>query len=408
MKLLLIHQAFQLESGAGGTRHFEFGKHFVSQSDENQFVVVASNLNYMDAKRTPESDRRKIVDGVECVRAKIPQFIHKGYFWRTMAYVAYMTSSALVALREKNVDVVMGTSPSLFQATSAALVAWIRRKPFLLEVRDLWPDFAIDMGVLKSKVLIKIARWVESFIYWRADKFLVNSPAYVDYLVDRGISPELITLIPNGVDPDMFSVSDEAQSAGKAIRKELELENNFVVTYAGAIGQANDIPTIVRAAERLVDHPSIKFLIVGGGKAEAEVRQLIETKGLKNIVMPGSRPKNEMSGVLAGSDVCVATLLNIKMFRTVYPNKIFDYMAAGKPIALGIDGVIREVVEAADGGKFFEPGNDEQLAETLLWMKNNQDDSLKMGQRARKYVVEHFNRHAHSAEFVSLVQSLQN
>ena len=245
MKVLLIHQAFQPESGAGGTRHFEFGKEFVKH--DNEFVVVASNVSYMDGKQIPKEDRRKTIAGVEVVRARIPHFIHKGYIWRSIAFVAYMLSSFWAGIREPKVDLVMGTSPSLFQATSAAFVALFRRKPFLLEIRDLWPDFAIDMGVLKSKILIRIARWVESFIYWRADHILVNSPAYVDYMINRGIDPKKVSLIPNGVDPAMFDIDAD----GKRIRKELGLEDKFVVTYAGAIGQANDIPTIVRAAERL-------------------------------------------------------------------------------------------------------------------------------------------------------------
>jgi len=398
MKVLLIHQAFQPESGAGGTRHFEFGKAFVKHG--NEFVVVASNVNYMDAKR--DDQRRTTLSGVDVVRVRIPHFIHKGYLWRCVAYVVYMLNSFWAGIREPKIDLVMGTSPSLFQATSAALVALFRRKPFLLEVRDLWPDFAIDMGVLKSKVLIILARWVESFIYWRADHILVNSPAYVDYMHDRGIDSRKVSLIPNGVDPAMFDVDAD----GGRIRQELGLEDKFVVTYAGAIGQANDFLTIVRAAERLADDPEIRFLILGGGKAEGKVKQLIEGKGLTNIVMPGTRPKSEMSEVLAASDICVATLLNIPMFKTVYPNKIFDYMAAGKPIIMGIDGVIRAVVEKSDCGRFITPGDDQQLADSVRWMKENFDQAQEMGRRGRCYVSEHFNRDVQSAEFLKLAKSL--
>ena len=398
MKVLLIHQAFQPESGAGGTRHFEFGKAFVKH--DNEFVVVASNVNYMDAKR--DDQRRSTLSGVDVVRVSIPHFIHKGYLWRCLAYVVYMLNSFWAGVREPNVDLVMGTSPSLFQAISAAFVAMFRRKPFLLEIRDLWPDFAIDMGVLKSKPLIKIARWVESFIYWRADHILVNSPAYVNYMTDRGIDSEKVSLIPNGVDPAMFDVDAD----GIRVRQELGLEDKFVVTYAGAIGQANDISTIVRAAERLTDDPGIRVVLLGGGKAEAKVKKLIEEKGLTNVLMPGTRPKSEMSEVLAASDVCVATLLNIPMFKTVYPNKIFDYMAAGKPIIMGIDGVIREVVEKSDCGRFITPGDDQQLADSIRWMKDNFDQAREMGKRGRRYVSEHFNRDVQSAEFMELAQSL--
>jgi len=315
----------------------------------------------------------------------------------------YMFSTFGIAIRERKVDLVMGTSPSLFQATSAAFVALLKRKPFLLEIRDLWPDFAIDMGILKSRYLIMIARWVESFIYWRANHILVNSPAYIDYLVTRGIKREKVSLIPNGVDPAMFDI----QTKGTGVRKELGLEDCFVVTYAGAIGQANDIQTIVRAAERLaLEDPGIRFLIVGGGKVQEDIRQLIVEKDLSNVMMIGTRPKSEMSHILAASDACVATLMNIPMFKTVYPNKIFDYMAAGKPIALGIDGVIREVVEKSECGLYFEPGDDKQLAETIRWMKKEGDEAQKMGNRGKDYVYKHFNRDVHAAEFHTLTHSL--
>ena len=401
MKLLLIHQAFQAESGAGGTRHFEFGRRFVKAA--NQFVVIASDRSYMDAEQVHDSKRRKTINGVEIVFAGTPQFIHRGYFWRSVAYLMYMINTFGIAIRERYVDLVMGTSPSLFQATSAAFVALLKRKPFLLEVRDLWPDFAIEMGVLRSRILITIARWVESFIYWRADHILVNSPAYVDYMLDRGIHREKVSLIPNGVDPAMF----DEQADGTCIRKELGLEDCFVVTYAGAIGQANDIPTIIRAAKRLASsHTEIRFLIVGGGKAQEEIRQLVAQENLANVLLVGTRPKSEMSHILAASDVCVATLLNIPMFKTVYPNKVFDYMAAGKPIALGIDGVIREVVEKSECGLFFEPGDDLQLADTITWMKKEFDEAKKMGRRGRHYVSKHFNRNVQSAEFLTLTRTL--
>jgi len=401
MKLLLIHQAFQTESGAGGTRHFEFGQRFVRAG--NLFVVVASDKNYMNAEQIGESRRRSTINGITVVYARTPHFIHKGYLWRSVAYLLYMFSTFWIAMRERKIDLVMGTSPSLFQAFSAASVAMLKRKPFLLEIRDLWPDFAIDMGIVKSRFLIMIARQVESFIYWRADHILVNSPAYIDYMLGRGISREKVSLIPNGVDPAMFNT----KSDGRSFRREFDLENCFVATYAGAVGQANDISTIVNAAERLaVSDPEIRFLIVGGGKAQEEIKKLIADKNLSNVLMVGTRPKSEMSRILAASDVCVATLLNIPMFKLVYPNKVFDYMAAGKPIVLGIDGVIRDVVEKSKCGLFFDPGDDGKLAESIKWMKEDLDEAKRMGTRGRAYVAEHFNRDVHSREFLALTQSL--
>lgn len=402
MKILLIHQAFQSMQGAGGTRHYEFSQRCIDRGHE--FVVVASDVSYLDAKKFDKSRASEVVDGVKIIRASTPSYIHRGFAWRILAFIVYMFSSFWSAFREKNVDLVMGTSPSLFQALSAAWVAMLKRRPFLLEVRDLWPDFAIEMGILKSRVLIFLAKRVESFLYWRAKHILVNSPAYVDYLIEKGIKPEKISLISNGVDPAMF----EGEANPQRIREEFGLQDKYVITYAGAIGPANDIPTIVRGAARLTDHPQIHFLLVGGGKALEEVKKLVEEKGLTNVTLTGVRQKSEMADVLAASDACVATLQNIPMFKMTYPNKIFDYMAARRPIVLGIDGVIREVVEKGKGGIFVQPGDDEKLAEAVLWMHDHPQEAKQMGVTGSQYVKQHFNRENHANEFCDLIERVLN
>ncbi len=400
MKILLIHQAFQTLGGAGGTRHYEFAQHCIEQGHE--FVVVASDVSYLDARKMDKSRAVEVVDNIKIKRASTPTYIHHGFFWRIIAFFVYMFSSFWSAIREPKVDLVMGTSPSLFQGFSAAWVAIFKRRPFLLEVRDLWPDFAIEMGILNSKILIFMAKRVESFIYWRAKHILVNSPAYVDYLVERGIKPEKISLIPNGVDPKMF----EGEADPDRIRNEFSLNEKYVVTYAGAIGPANDIPTIVRGAELIKDKTDIHFLLVGGGKALEEVKALVAEKNLDNITIAGVRQKSEMSDFLAASDACVATLQNIPMFKMTYPNKIFDYMAAKKPIVLGIDGVIRKVVEDGEGGIFVQPGDEQQLADAVVWMFENQTKANEMGVSGSAYVAQHYNREHHAAEFCNLIEKV--
>lgn len=293
----------------------------------------------------------------------------------------------------------MGTSPPIFQAVSAWLVAALRRRPFLLEIRDLWPEFAIDMGVLKNPALIWLSRWLERFLYGRATHLLVNSPAYRDYLVERGVPAVKISLIANGVDPDMF----DPAATGEALRQELGLNGQFVVTYAGALGLANDIPTLLRAAGRLRDYPGIHFLLVGDGKERPDLETLARQLRLPNVTFAGSRPKSDMPAILAASDACTAILQNIPMFRTTYPNKVFDYMAAGRPTILAIDGVIRQVVDNARGGVFVPPGDDAALAEAILRLSRQPAKARQMGQAARAYVATHFNRHDQAQAFADLV-----
>lgn len=174
----------------------------------------------------------------------------------------------------------------------------------------------------------------------------------------------------------------------------------------GALGLANDIPIILRAANHLRDQPQIHFLLVGDGKERANLEALTHQLQLPNVIFTGSRPKSEMPEILAASNACIATLKDIPMFRTPYPNKVFDYMAAGRPIILAIDGVIRQVVEAVDGGIFVPPGDDVALANAVRTLSQDTKRARAMGMTARAYVIEHFNRHQQALQFAELVQRL--
>jgi len=405
MRILIIHQWFATPSEPGGTRHFELTSKLVERG--HQCAIVASNLSYVTGGKIIDGRGLVVeqsVGGLRILRAYAYPSVHRSFTGRLVSFFSFMATSVWAALRVKDVDLVMGTSPPLFQAVSAWLVALLRRRPFLLEIRDLWPEFAIDIGVLKNPVLIKLSRWLERFLYGRATHFLVNSPAYRDYLVDKGIAPERISLIANGVDPDMF----QPQADGQSVRQQLRLDGKFVVTYAGALGMANDIETILRAASQLRDDRSIHFLFVGGGKEQANLQKLAQSLNLENVTFAGGRNKNEMPEILAASDACLATLKNIPMFRTTYPNKVFDYMAAARPTILAIDGVIRDVVENAEGGIFVPPGDATALAEAVRSLRADPDRGRSMGLSARRYVQEHFNRHRQADDFADLLEHLSH
>lgn len=403
LSVLLIHQAFVPPNEPGGTRHYELGRHWVEQG--NQFTIVTGDCNYLTGKSSVKKKglvEVQDLDGVRVLRAYTYPSLHKSYAWRVVAFFSFMATSILVSLRSGPVDLVMGTSPSLFQAASAWIVSLLRRRPFLLEIRDLWPEFAIDMGVLKNPVLIRLSRWLERFLYSRATHILVNSPAYRDYLLTKGIPAAKVSVIPNGVDPAMFN----PEARGERTRAAWNLGDKFVVTYAGALGQANDIATIIGAAENLRDYPNIHFLLAGDGKERPKLEQLVQATKLSNVTFTGSRPKSEMTDLLGASDACVATLQNIALFKTTYPNKIFDYMAAGRPTILGIDGVIRDVVEQAQGGIFVTPGDHAALASAVLELERDRPRAQQMGRNAREYVVRHFNRHDQATQFVNLLTRL--
>ena len=400
MHILLIHQAFALPNEPGGTRHYELAHYCATQG--HNFTIIASNLSYLTGRPVSgrgEAIAEENVGGVRVLRTSISPVLHRSFFWRIVAFLSFMVKSIRTAKQARQADLIIGTSPPIFQAVSAWLVAAMRRRPFLLEIRDLWPEFAVDLGVLKNPVLIALSRGLERFLYARATHLLVNSPAYRDYLLRKGISPQKVSLVPNGVDPDMF----DPQARGQQTRSTFKLDGKFVVTYAGALGLANDAETILRAAAVLKDDRDVHFLLVGDGKERANLEALAGSLQLTNVAFTGSRPKTEMADILAASDVCTATLKDIPMFRTTYPNKVFDYMAAGRPTVLAIDGVIREVIEAAGGGICVPPGDSDALAAAIRTLAHDRVRAKAMGEAARAYVIEHFNRHYQSRQFLDLI-----
>ena len=400
MLTILIHQAFVSKDEPGGTRHYELGRRLVEQGQE--FTVVASDVSYQTGKRIVQKTQLMTEtneDGIRVLRAFTYSALHKSYFSRVISFLSFMMTSVLVGARAGRPDVIMGTTPPIFQAVSAWLLSLLRRRPFLLEVRDLWPEFAIDIGLLKNPVLIRVARWLENFLYAHADHLLVNSPAYRDYLIHKGIPARKISFIPNGVDPGMFEPARRAEQ----FRQKLMLDGKFVATYAGAIGMANDLEVLIEAAEYLKERHDIHILIVGDGKERKRLEAETRRRELTNLTFAGSYPKSQMEEVLAASDACIAILRNIPMFTTTYPNKVFDYMAAGRPTVLAIDGVIRDVVEAARGGVFVQPGNPQLLAEAIARLADNPEDARNMGLNARYYVAEHFNRDDHAAQLANLI-----
>lgn len=403
MKILLINQVFVSPDEPGHTRHFEMGQFLKTRGHE--LVIVASDLNYQTGQRTVERRglyAEQVFDGVRVLRSYIYPAIHRSYFWRVIAFFSFMFSSIWTALRVNDLDLVLGTTPPIFQAVSAWVVAALRRKPFLLEVRDLWPEFGISMGVLKNPVIIALSRWLEMFLYKRATHILVNSPAYREYMLAKGVPENKVTYIPYGTDVDMFNPSID----GSSIRDELGVQDKFVILYAGALGQANDIDTLLRAAERLKKEEKIRFVLYGDGKERTRLEAEAKIKNLSNVIFAGTRPKKDMPRIVASADACLAILQDIPAFRTTYPNKVFDYMAAGRASVIVIDGITRKLIELSQGGVYVHPADDAMLAQKILELAQNPKRVNEMGANAREYLVKNLDRRDKLNETLGLFEKL--
>jgi glycosyltransferase involved in cell wall biosynthesis len=193
---------------------------------------------------------------------------------------------------------------------------------------------------------------------------------------------------------------------GQDFRRKHRLENKYVALYAGAHGMSNDLEVLLEAAGRLIDQPEVAIVLLGDGKEKPHLQALVSEKDLHNVFFIPSVPKDEMSGALAAADVCIAILKPVEMYKTVYPNKVFDYMAAGRPVILAIDGVIRDVVESAQCGIVVPPGDAESLANAIRLLAKSPKKGLTLGQNGRRYVETYFDRAVVAEKLNQLLESI--
>jgi glycosyltransferase involved in cell wall biosynthesis len=402
MHILLIHQAFAAIDEPGGTRHHEFARELVRQG--HQVTIIASPVSYLTGasggKRNPWVQKQVDDCGVTILRTYTYPAFHRSFFHRVIGFISFMVSSFCAGINVRKVDLVWGTSPPIFQGVTAWLLARLKRVPFLFEVRDLWPAFAIGVGVLKQPILIRLSLWLERFLYGHADRVMVNSPGYLEHVRARGA--KTVELVPNGADPAMFNPDGK----GEAFRQKFGLEGDFIALYAGAHGLSNDLGVVLAAAEKLADLEHLKIVFLGDGKEKQHLMDRAQEMGLKNLLFVPSLPKNEMAEALAASDACIAILKPLDLYQTTYPNKVFDYMAAGRPVILAIDGVIREVIERAQAGIFTEPGNAGEMSEGIRRLYQDRSLAVQMGKNGRQYLIDHFSRREMSERLTRILREM--
>ena len=395
MHILLIHQAFATINEPGGTRHHELARYLVQRG--HRVTIIASSVSYITGKKSSADEKEA---GITILRAYVYQAHHKSFVHRVFAFFSFMLSSFFAGLRVKDADLIWGTSPPIFQGITAWALARLKRIPFLFEVRDLWPAFAISVGVLKNGFLIRASEWLEGFLYRAADRVVINSPGYRTHVQNKGA--RRVELVPNGVDVEMF----DPGGRGESFRQPHNLQEKFVVLYAGAHGMSNDLGVVLKSAEILRHEKNIQIVLLGDGKEKENLQAQAEKMMLENLSFIASVPKSEMANALSASDACIAILKPIEWYKATYPNKVFDYMAAGRPIVLAIDGVIREVVDSAKCGIFAEPGDATALADAIRKLAKNPALSRKMGVKGRAYVEKYFDRTRTAEQLVEILEEM--
>jgi glycosyltransferase involved in cell wall biosynthesis len=400
MHILLIHQAFAAIDEPGGTRHHEFARQLAALGHE--ITIIASPVSYLTGSRISSLKKEEQLEGrIHIFRTYTYPALHKSFFHRIISFLSFMISSFSQSLKVKKVDLVWGTSPPIFQTFTAWLVAKWKRVPFLLEVRDLWPAFAIAVGVLRNPILIFLSQRLEHFLYTHADQIIVNSPGFVEYISKAG--GENIRVFPNGSDISFFNGPD----LRNATRKNLGWQDKYVILYAGAHGMSNGLEVVLKAAKFLERSGNIHFAFLGDGKEKNHLMKIANELNLNNVSFHDPVPKNEIAEFMHASDACIAILKPIDMYKTTYPNKVFDYMAAEKPVILAIDGVIREVVETAECGVFCEPGNPEAIAVAASRLQKNPESALQMGKNGRVFLQKHFDRKIIVGDFAAMIKKMK-
>ncbi len=388
MHVLIVHQAFAALDEAGGTRHYEMAAYLAQRG--HRVTIIASPVSYLTGKsRQPQARWREAETpqpGITILRAYTYSALHRSFIHRVLSFLSFMVSSFFIGLGVREVDLVWGTSPPIFQSVTAWLLARLKGAPFLLEIRDLWPEFAIAVGVLRNPLLIRASLWLERFLYRHADRMVVNSPGYLEHVTARGA--RRVDLIPNGADPAMFDPSQD----GAAFRAQHGLQDRFVVLYAGAHGMSNDLGVALEAARQLSGDERIRFVLVGAGKEKASLVEKARELGLDNVLFLPPVAKSQMAEALAAADACLAILKPLDAYKTTYPNKVFDYMAAGRPVLLAIDGVIRQVVADAGAGLFVPPGDPTALAQAVRCLASDPQAARRMGAAGRACIEQKFSR----------------
>jgi glycosyltransferase involved in cell wall biosynthesis len=409
MNILLIHQYFLEEDDPGGSRWNEFTRVWTAQG--HNVTVLAGMMHYNGKEKRPEYKGkyfvRKSQGSVNVWRCHVSEAYNKHFLGRLWGYFSFMFSSlyaGLFKVKGKH-DVVIVTSPPLFVGASGYLVSRLKRMPFVFEVRDLWPESAIDTGVLKNKMVIKLAYWVEAFIYKHAALINVLTPAFYKVLHEKkGIPENKLIQISNASD---FSLSEKLlhDFNRDAFRKEHDLEGHFVITYVGAHGVANHLEQVLDAGEALKD-TNVLFLLIGQGMEKDRLKQLEADRKITNVRFLDSVPKAEVFRYILASEMGASVLKRVDTFKTVYSNKTFDYMSCKKPILMAIDGVSRELVEQAGAGVYVEPENIEEYNRIIRQYLNDPGRLQREGESGYRFAKENFDREVLADKYINHISSL--
>ena len=379
IRILFITDNFPPEFNAPATRVYEHAKEWVKEGADVTVITCFPNFpvgKVFEGYRN-KLYQREVIDGIKVIRVWSYITANKGVVKRTLDFLSFAFSSFIAGLFVKT-DIIIATSPQFFTTWSAFLLSKLKRKPWVFELRDLWPESIEAVGAIKNDRLLRFLEKLEIFLYKDARLIVAVTNSFRRNLISRGIEKSKIYIVPNGVNLDFF----KKRKKDKRLLKKLGLDGKFVVGYIGTHGMAHGLDFILRCARKIEDS-SIHFLFIGEGAEKEKLLMLSKELQLSNVTFLDPVERSEVPLYLSVIDVALVPLRKVGTFKTVIPSKIFEAAAMEKPILLGVEGEAKEIVERYKCGIFYKPGDEVDFIKCLLKLKSNKVlyKSLQIGCR---------------------------
>ncbi len=396
MKVLYVHQYFCTPEDVGGTRSYWISKELVRRG-HHVTMITSTHKNH------PEAGRED-ADGIDVIYVKNPRYNNYLSVSRKIwAFVAFIWNGIMIAMKEKDVDVVFATSTPLTVGAIALWLKWRRGWKYVFEVRDLWPQFPIEIGAVKNGMVIWGLRKFEKCIYEKAEHIIALSPGIKVGVTQVGIPDRKVTMVPNMSKPDIFYPHEPYLDIANKLGIDL---TKFNVVYFGSMGPANGLLYVIEAAKRLKDRgdDTVRFLFMGSGATDSLIQKTARDYGLSNVQFLGEHKMDIVSEVVNCCDASMVLFLNLPVLRMNSPNKFFDSLSAGKPIIVNSAGWTKDVVEQNNCGLYVDPEKPEQLAEKLQEIKDDKDLLKTWGNYARKLSIEVYDKAILSAKVADVLE----
>jgi colanic acid biosynthesis glycosyl transferase WcaI len=416
MKILYVSQYFPPEMGAPAARAAELSRHWAAAGHDVTVLTGFPNHPTGVIPREYRDKFRRLVaqeqtNGVNVIRTWLLPFPNRKAHERMLNYSSFCISAASTGLFLSRPDVVIATSPQLLVGLSGWWLARWKRVPFVFEVRDLWPESlaAVGMGENDSLLHRSLAK-IAGFLYRHADRIVVVTPAFEEHLVEHWNAPrEKISVIENGVETQLFAPEPFGGGTGSNLRRELDAEEKFVVSYIGTMGMAHGLETIIAAAIQLrATNPEVVFLMLGEGAAKQRIASLARERGLNNLRFVDQQPREKIPAYIAASDVCLVLLKKTDLFKTVIPTKMLEFMSCARPVILGVDGQARSILEEARAGLVIEPENSDALVNAIRYLAANREEARELGQNGRAHILRRFSRPQTAERYIRVLEHMLN